>query len=401
MIPQKVKVRIYWYPLYSNVRQLLNILNGVKGKLVHNLSKTIWSQTGTPQNPLDWSDPDTWIDERLSGAEAELAKRIWNESSHSINPRYFDEAYGFIKSYGLFENDNTGVNQLSKRGEAFLSNDVNLIREIDLNEGLVQILSILSTKTKAKIKEIMSEWEEFLGKHTKLKAYSSSYYTLRHRLLNLVERSLISQEGNTYFISQQGLDYEASFPPTKGDSLNKVMSAVRDYNEEQRKLLKKQLSTMPPKSFEFLIRQLLEAMGYQNVTVTKEGGDKGVDVVATVEFGITTITEVVQAKRQKGNIGRPVLDQLRGALPYFKALQGTLITLGNFSKGCKEYAIFTGAAPITLIDGEKLLDLLAEHEIGLRVRNTKLYEMNSDFFREFDEVPQVEDTLISEESIGS
>lgn len=389
MNKQRDKVRSFWYPLYSHVKQLLNILKGVESKLVQNLNKTIWNQTGTPQNPLDWSDPDTWIDARLSGAEAELAKKIWNESKYSINPRYFNEAYGFIKNYGLLKSDNNAVNQLSKRGDAFLSNDDSLIRKIDLNEGLVQVLSILSTKTKAKTMEIFPEWGEFIRSNSKLKASTSCYYTLRHRLLNLVERSLISQEGNTYFISQQGLDYEASFPPTKGDSLNKVMSAVRDYNKEQRKLLKKQLSTMPPKSFEFLIRLLLEAMGYQNVTVTKESGDKGVDVVATVEFGITTITEVVQVKRQKGNIGRPVLDQLRGALPYFKALQGTLITLENFSKGCKEYAIFAGAAPITLINGEKLLDLLAEHEIGLRVRNTKVYEMNSDFFREFDEVPQV------------
>ena len=68
--------------------------------------------------------------------------------------------------------------------------------------------------------------------------------------------------------------------------------------------------------------ELLEAMRYDDVEVTKESGDKGGDVVATVQFSITTITEVVQVKRQQGSIGRPILDQLRGVLSYYKAIRG-------------------------------------------------------------------------------
>ena len=63
-------------------------------------------------------------------------------------------------------------------------------------------------------------------------------------------------------------------------------------------------------------------MRYDDVEVTKESGDKGGDVVATVQFSITTITEVVQVKRQQGSIGRPILDQLRGVLSYYKAIRG-------------------------------------------------------------------------------
>ena len=87
----------------------------------------------------------------------------------------------------------------------------------------------------------------------------------------------------------------------------------------------------------------------------------------------------------KGNIGRPVLDQLRGSLPYHKAIRGTLITLGNFSKGCTEAALYPGAAPITLINGEKLLDMLIEHEIGIRKRPAQLYELDEDFFKADDQ----------------
>jgi len=149
---------------------------------------------------------------------------------------------------------------------------------------------------------------------------------------------------------------------------------------------------MHPYRFEHLIRELLEAMGYEDVTVTKESGDKGVDVVATVQFGITTITEVVQVKRHQASIGRPVLDQLRGALPYHKAIRGTLITLGSFSKGCTEAALYPGAAPIGLIDGDKLLELLVEHEIGIQKRPATLYELDEGYFEASTEGELVEAT---------
>lgn len=37
--------------------------------------------------------------------------------------------------------------------------------------------------------------------------------------------------------------------------------------------------------------------------------------------------------------------------------------------------MFPGAAPITLIDGERLLDLLIEHEIGIKKKPASLWEL--------------------------
>ena len=97
---------------------------------------------------------------------------------------------------------------------------------------------------------------------------------------------------------------------------------------------------MDPYRFETLVKDLLDAMGYEDVVVTKQSGDKGVDVVANFEFGITQVREVVQVKRHQASITRPVMDQLRGALPYYQAIRGTIITLGKFAKGCKDAAFF-------------------------------------------------------------
>jgi restriction system protein len=218
--------------------------------------------------------------------------------------------------------------------------------------------------------------------------------------VNLIERGFVDREGNLYIINQKGVDYAAPFGDSKDGRRREVLGAIKAHNDDQREALREQLGAMHPYRFEQLIRELLEAMGYDDVAVTKQSGDKGVDVVATVQFGITTVTEVVQVKRHQGSIGRPVLDQLRGALPYHKAIRGTLITLGNFSKGCTEAALFPGAAPIGLINGEKLLELLIEHEIGIQKRLATLYELDSSYFEAPSEDELVEEVLSSEEAIG-
>ena len=83
---------------------------------------------------------------------------------------------------------------------------------------------------------------------------------------------------------------------------------------------------------------------------------------------------MLQVKRHRGTIHRPVLDQLRGSLHRFNAVRGTIISTGRFSKGVEEAAFERGAAPITLIDGEKLLDLLIENGIGVSKRPLEYLE---------------------------
>ncbi|MBW8835927.1 MAG: restriction endonuclease, partial [Burkholderia sp.] len=158
----------------------------------------------------------------------------------------------------------------------------------------------------------------------------------------------------------------------------------------QTKELRERFGKMNPYRFESLIKDLLEAMDYEDVVVTKQSGDKGVDVVASFQFGITQIKEVVQVKRHKGNITRPVLDQLRGALPYHGAIRGTIITTGGFAQGCKDAALFPGAAPITLIDGDKVIELLLKHGVGVKKKPQTLIEIDESYFASDD--PETEIT---------
>ena len=128
---------------------------------------------------------------------------------------------------------------------------------------------------------------------------------------------------------------------------------------------------MDPFAFEGLVKTLLEAMDYEDVEVTSKSGDGGVDVIGRIQLGITEVVEVVQVKRHARNIQRSVMDALRGSLHRFGAVRGTIITTGGFARGTKEAAFEPGAPPITLIDGDRLIDLMLDHDIGVSKRRVE------------------------------
>jgi len=372
------KVRTPYYFSYVRMPFLMRALEGVKPEDVRALAAELAEQRGTPQDPVDWTDPDTWIAERLSGPSAELAQRIWQLSKGTFNPRYLSGDYIFLREFELMAVDKAGLYRLTTRGQRFLAGEKALLRELDDAEGFFFVLGLLSAKGKVRRGELLPEWREFLQKHSRFASESTIKMTLHTRLRALGERGLVKRDGLSYELTPAGAAYVQQAPEEERDPKREVLRAAAAFNEAQRGLLRARLGEMHPYRFEHLVRELLEAMGYEDVQVTKESGDKGVDVIATVQFGITTITEVIQVKRHQGSIGRPILDQLRGALPYHKALQGKIITLGTFSKGCTEAALFPGAAPIGLIDGERLLDLLFQHRIGVKRKEVELFELDDE-----------------------
>ena len=386
MTESTYRVRTPFFPPYSEVRHLLRTFDGVSRSVVAKTIQSLKNQTGTPQDPVDWTDPDTWIEERLSGEMAQLARRVWVGSEGNINPRYLDGSFLFITRYDLLETDPQGLFRLSERGRRFLDEDFRTVATLDRAEGLDELLSIVATKTRAMRGDLLPEWGAFLKEHSTFGSSSTIKDTLRRRMVHLLDRGFISRDGNSYSISSEGLAYLERLQVTgRSDPRRDVNRSLSRYNETQRQDLRERLEVMDPILFERLVRDLLEAMGYEDVQVTKQSGDKGVDVTGTVQVGITAVNEVVQVKRQKGSIGRPILDQLRGALPYHDAIRGTIITIGTFSKGCEEAALFQGAAPITLIDGERLIDLLIEHEIAVQRRILVLVELDEQFFSFDDE----------------
>jgi restriction system protein len=372
------------FPIYSDVKTLMKIWKDTTSKSAAlELVNSLWEQTGTPQNPVDWSNPDDWIESRLSGVNKLIAQQIWEGSAKKINPRYVYGSYLFINLYELLSPDSSGVFRVTETGAQFLIDDSETIRKIDESEGLPKLLAILAGHSPAKRGDLLDEWGHFLIANSKYRTASTIKQTLRHRMLNLVDRGYVERDGNTYTINEKGIAYAAETSnPASQQPYQQVLTAVKNYNNTQIAALRDRLGEMDPYLFESLVKDLLEAMDYEDVIVTKQSGDKGIDVIANYEFGITQIKEVVQVKRQQGTITRPILDQLRGALPYHQAIRGTIITLGKFAQGCKDAALFPGAAPITLIDGEKLIELMLKHEVGIKKIPQALFEVDDSYFAE-------------------
>jgi restriction system protein len=384
MTEKQYKITIPIMPLYSQVNTVLKIWDNTSKAAIHSTIKSIKSQIGTFENPVDWSDPDQWIPARLSGDEAQIALNLWEECQKSFNPRYMYRLYRFVDTHALLLTDDNGVYRISKRGASFLSKDHRVIQEIDNKEGILDLLNILTVKKSGKIRDLLPDWDEFLREFFRFGEAKSSQEMLRSRLYNLIERCYVNKEKGNYFITPKGFEYITNIfskhTVKSEDSKRELHLSIEEYNVRQRKILKEKLSKIDPYQFEHLVKNLLEQMGYENVIVTKQSGDQGIDVVGEIQSGISIVKEVIQVKRHKSNITRPVIDQLRGALVYQRAIRGTVITTGNFSKGCDEAANYLGAAPITLMDGDNLVDNLIKYQIGIMRKPLDIYDVDENYF---------------------
>jgi restriction system protein len=380
MSKKTLKVRTPQFPLYSEVRHLLKVFEGVSQSAIKTMLKSIEEQTGTPRQPVDWTNPKSWIQKRLTGESAILAQRIWEESNQEVNPRHVYGSYLFINNNGLLSDNVFGVYQTTPRGQAFLANDQKLLAEIDDQEGLPHLLRIFTGKTTARRRDLLPEWSDFLREHSHFGTQATIRDTLRRRLNNLVERGYIAREGVTYLITKKGLDYAEQFTQTDLDQKRDVIRAIKAFNQEQMHKLSSLLAFMKERDFEFLVQELLESMGYEDIKIIKEGGSKGVEVTASFQFGINTVPEVIHVKRYQTSTGRPALDQLREAVSRHECFRGTLISLGRFTRECKEAALKADGLRVKLIDGKHLLMLLSENSIGVTRQAVTLYHIDDEYF---------------------
>lgn len=143
-----------------------------------------------------------------------------------------------------------------------------------------------------------------------------------------------------------------------------------------------------PAFFERLIVELLVAMGYggshdRAALNLGKSGDGGVDgVIDEDRLGLARI--YIQAKRYAGHIsvGRPEVQGFVGSLVGLGATKGVFVTTSDFSTHAIEYVRHIPQR-IVLIGGERLADLLIEHNVGVRVaRTVAVKRIDEDFFGE-------------------
>jgi restriction system protein len=163
-----------------------------------------------------------------------------------------------------------------------------------------------------------------------------------------------------------------------------IGAAYAQLHATLRKDLLDLVKKMDPFRFEHLVIDLLVAMGYggsreEAARVTKASGDEGIDgVINEDRLGLDII--YVQAKRWQDTVGRKEIQSFVGALAGKKAQKGIFITTSAFKNTAIEYAKDV-QQKVILIDGERLADLMIEHNIGVAPSHSyDIKHVDSDYF---------------------
>lgn len=168
-----------------------------------------------------------------------------------------------------------------------------------------------------------------------------------------------SGEGKRFVAYGKGL---YGLAPQRATS--ELEEAVQKNNHQVRERLLQELREMDPWAFEELVGALLDALGFVDVEVTVRSGDGGVDVRGTLAVGgITNVKTAIQVKRWSKNVSGRTVRELRGGLSPHE--RGLIITTSGFTRDATTEASAAERAPISLVDGSKLVVLLIKHGIGV------------------------------------
>jgi restriction system protein len=148
-----------------------------------------------------------------------------------------------------------------------------------------------------------------------------------------------------------------------------------------RKNLLDVLMSLPPSGFERLCQRLLRESGFEQVIVTGRSGDGGIDGQGILQINpFVSFKVLFQCKRYSGTVSVSQVRDFRGAM-MGRADKGIILTTGTFTSDSQKEAVRDGVPPIELVNGEKLLDMFEDLELGLVPRTT--YNIDFHFFKEF------------------
>jgi len=142
-----------------------------------------------------------------------------------------------------------------------------------------------------------------------------------------------------------------------------------------------ELQKIQPSAFERLCQRLLRELGFQNVEVTGQTNDGGIDGKGMLRLGgVLSFHVIFQAKRYKGSISPSIVRDFRGAM-VGRADKGLIITTGSFTREAKREASRDGAPPIDLIDGNDLAEKLKELKLGIEIEVVEKVIVKKDWFK--------------------
>ncbi|MFY9300444.1 MAG: restriction endonuclease [Candidatus Nitrosotenuis sp.] len=190
------------------------------------------------------------------------------------------------------------------------------------------------------------------------------------------------------FIGLTAKKADKAKPQEKTDDtpLEILVQSHRLLNNRLKKELLAEIKKMSPFAFEKLATDLVLKMGYggplKQGSVTKKTRDGGIDaIVIGDELGLDKI--YLQMKKWQDAVGVGEIQKFVGALRGKKSRKGIFITRSYFRENVKNY-LETIDDNVVLIDGDKLGDLMIEHNLGvISEQNYSIKRLDSGYFEEY------------------
>lgn len=162
------------------------------------------------------------------------------------------------------------------------------------------------------------------------------------------------------------------------DRLDQALKELRNAVADE---LLENLLQVSPARFEVIVLDVLHRLGYgghrddlQRVGGTGDGGIDG--IISLDKLGLEKV--YVQAKRWQNTVSRPELQAFYGALAGQKAKRGVFITTSGFTSQARDFA--HSVEGMVLVDGERLVHLMIENEVGVSSRLVKVPKLDMDYF---------------------
>jgi restriction system protein len=222
------------------------------------------------------------------------------------------------------------------------------------------------------------------------------YYLVQAGLLTSSQRGVwgLTEKGSNAHLDQEAVrdlnreiqqkltqERRARQAPKQGVTEDDTDVDSVDVDDDYKSQLLALLKSLPPEGFERICQRLLRESGFQQVAVTGKSGDGGIDGHGILQINpLVSFKVLFQCKRYQGAVAVSAVRDFRGALQG-RADKGIILTTGTFTTDAKRESIRDGATPIELVDGEKLVGMFEELNLGLRPK--KDYELEQDFFDQY------------------
>ncbi|UZR97272.1 restriction endonuclease [Chondrinema litorale] len=158
-----------------------------------------------------------------------------------------------------------------------------------------------------------------------------------------------------------------------------IDKGFQEIEEQVKSELLDKLKSIDPFYFEKVILQLLKRMGYGDFIETSKTGDGGIDgIINEDKLGLDKI--YIQAKRYNENkVREKDIRNFIGAMSG-DTTKGVFVTTSAFDNGAVKKAR-EAHHTIILIDGNKLVDLMHEYNVGIQIKSIyEVKELDEDFF---------------------